>query len=222
MVIYIVDLRCSLGQLSEDGLESVGVLADDSSDASKLRVAEDRPQLFRADLSAFSLPWDLLCRLLSRLLVVASQIGRDAVDQILHCPLHVVESSSQSLYALLAREAHRHQLSDFCLVGGLLGRLDGRRGLRRFLLALLNCLFLLLLLFLLLGCFRFGLLLGFGLRLLLQRMRTATCAITTMKSVSLMASFSMVSSLATVLPLNTILRVSAGRPLVSWILFLRV
>jgi len=187
-----------------------------------LGVIEDSAKLFGTESSlADCLSLALLLLLLLGGLRSISHIGRNSVDEILDCALDVVEGCPQGLDALFSGETHRHQFCDFCLIGLLLGGFLGWLWFRCFLLLFLRCLFLLLFVFLLLGGFGFGFFSGLGGGFLGGWSVTATCAMTTMKSVSLMASFSIVSSLATVLPLKTILSVSAGSPFASWILALR-
>lgn len=173
-----------------------------------MRVVEECSELLRSRClnSLFSFLWH----------PCVSGIGRNAVEDVLNCPLHVVEGSSKGGLALLSRETHRHQFLD-------LGFVILRRRLRLwlgsffFLFWLRN-----------LSCnldffwLRLDLFLRLGLRLLHELMATCTCVMTTMKSVSLMANFSIVSSLAAVFPLNTIFKLSAANPLASWILVFRI
>lgn len=128
----------------------------------------------------------------------------DAVEQVLDCPLRVVEGGIECGYTLFSRESHRHELIDLCFILLILG------WLRRLLLLLF--LLLLLLLFR-----RLHLLFNFRLRLrfLSERRGTATWVITTRKSVSFRANFSIFSSLVVVLPLKIIFWVSTGCPFSS-------
>lgn len=51
---YVVDLRSRGCKLSKDGLKSIGILADESSDASQLRMIENGAQLLMTELLSTS------------------------------------------------------------------------------------------------------------------------------------------------------------------------
>ena len=152
-------------------------------------------------------------RSLSALPCVSAVLRRDAVEQVLDCPLGVVVGGSEGGDALLPRESHGHELVDLRLILLVFRRLG------RFLLLLGLGLFFLLGLGD--GDFYFFFNFGFGLRLLRKRGCTATWVMTTRKSVSLSPSFSIFSSLLVVLPLKMIFCDSTGCPFSSLILSLR-
>lgn len=178
----------------QDGLQGHGVRPDDVPDLGELGVVEECSQVSHSQLLALAA---LLRGGLDGLVGLSPQVGRNAVDQVLHCPFDVIEGGSQGLDALLSGETHGHEFINIGLVGLRLGG-DGGDGLGSVGLGSGDFLLLLLLL-LLLGLF--GLDLCLGLRLLRGAGSTCTCDMTTRKSVSLMPSFSMVSSLTMVLPL---------------------
>lgn len=85
------------------------------------------------------------------------QTSWDAVENVIDCPLTIVESSPQSSHALLTRETHTHKLLNLSLVLLVL-----RSTLRLLLLGCLLLLLLFLLLLFLFGGFDLGFFLGLG------------------------------------------------------------
>ena len=154
---YVVDLRGSLTDLLQDGLNCCRVAPQHVPQLRELRVVEQSSEVLNAHLPALA-----SCSLtrLGRRVLESLQAGRDAVEKVLDCPFGVVEGGSEGSHALLSGETHAHQLVDL----GLLLLVHRRFGFL-FLFFLFHVHFLpLFLLFLLLGLLLLFLLgLGVGL-----------------------------------------------------------